>query len=436
MRISGGTAAAIAASIEQRLDAGKHGAGEPLPTVRDLAAILRVSPATVSAAYKLLRARGLVAGHGRRGTRVSPGHGSPPFTGPRSIPAGIVDLATGNPDSTLLPSIGPAFRSIEDDLKLYGDPPDRGRLVAFAASEFDADGVPARSVGVLSGAMDAIERVLREHLRSGDRVAIEDPAFPGLIDLIAASGYVAVPFDTDDDGPVPRSLHAALATGCRALIATPRAQNPTGAALSAGRAADLRRLLRGFPDVVLIENDYAAPVAGVPFQSLRVDGRLRWVVIRSTSKFLGPDLRVALMAGDDLTVGRVRGRQALGARWVSHVLQQLTVALWSDPSSGRLLARAAEIYMQRRLAALAALRDQGIAARGASGFNIWIPIRDESQVVHALSERGWAVAAGERFRLRTPPAIRVTVSTLQPADAGRFAADLAAALRVSPAASA
>jgi DNA-binding transcriptional MocR family regulator len=325
--------------------------------------------------------------------------------------------------------VGPALHAIEDDVRLYGDHAQTSGLAAFASAEFEADGVPARSIAVLSGAMDAVERVLREHLRPGDGVALEDPSFPGLIDLVSASGYVTVPFGTDEEGPLPAAVEAAAAGGCRAIITTPRAQNPTGAALSAARATELKRILRAFPEVVLIENDYAAPVAGATFHSLRADARSRWAVIRSTSKFLGPDLRVAVMAGDDLTMSRVRGRQALGARWVSHILQQLTLALWSDPSSGRRLARAGEIYTQRRIAALAALREHGIEARGASGFNIWIPVRDETGVVRAMEEKGWAVAPGERFRMRSRPGIRVTISTLQPQEAGRFAADLAAALR-------
>jgi DNA-binding transcriptional MocR family regulator len=428
MKISGRTAASIAASLEHHLHARKRGPGEALPTVRDLAATLHVSPATVAAAYKLLRTRGLVAGQGRRGTRVAVAPAAPAHPAAPLVPEGAVDLATGNPDPLLLPSVGPALHSIEADVRLYGDQPERGGLLAFASAEFEADGVPARSVAVLSGAMDAIERVLREYLRPGDSVAIEDPSFPGLIDLISASGYAAVPFGIDDEGPLPGEVQAA-ASGCRAIITTPRAQNPTGAALSPARATEVRRILRGFPEMLLIENDYAAPVAGARFHTLRADSRSRWAVIRSTSKFLGPDLRVALMAGDELTVGRVQGRQALGARWVSHILQQLALTLWSDPSSGRRLARAGEIYAQRRLAALAALREHGIDARGASGFNIWIPLRDEARVVRALAESGWAVAAGERFRIRSAPGIRVTISTLPPADAGRFAADLAAALR-------
>jgi DNA-binding transcriptional MocR family regulator len=260
-------------------------------------------------------------------------------------------------------------------------------------------------------------------------VAVEDPSFPGVIDLVAACGYVAVPFALDQEGPLPDAVAAAVARGCGAIIVTPRAQNPTGAAISVERAAELRRVLRRFPDVVLIENDYAAPVAGTAAQTLRNASHNRWAVVRSTSKFLGPDLRVAVMAGDDITVARVRGRQALGPRWVSHILQQLALALWADPSSGRRLARAGEIYAQRRKAALAALRAHGLDVEARSGVHVWIPARDEARVVRALAERGWAVAAGERFRVQSAPAIRVTTSTLQPADAERFAGDLAEALR-------
>ena len=435
MRVTGRTAESIAASLERRLYAGHGGAGEPLPTVRALAETLRVSPATVAAAYKLLRNRGLVAGQRRRGTRVAVPAPALARAMPPSVPEGTIDLASGNPDPLLLPDISTALRAIEADTRLYGGRDDRGDLLAFARGEFEADGIPPRFMAVLSGAMDAVERVLREHLRPGDGVGVEDPSFPGLLELIAASGYVAVPVEGDADGPRPERMQAAIRTGCRALIITPRAQNPTGAAVSAGRAADLKRVLRLVPDLLVIENDYAAPVSGAKFHGVRPDAHRRWSVIRSTSKFLGPDLRVALMTGDELTVNRVRARQALGARWVSHILQQLAVSLWSDPSRGRQLARAGDLYSQRRAAALAALREHGIDPTASSGFNLWVPVRDEVQVVPARARRGWAVAAGGRFRIRSGPGIRVTISTLPPAEAARFAADLAAALHPVRAAS-
>jgi DNA-binding transcriptional MocR family regulator len=421
----GATASAIAASVEDGIQEGRAAGGQSLPTVRELAGQLRVSPATVAAAYQLLRTRGLISGEGRRGTRVVQ---RPPVAtagGRIAIPEHAVDLMSGNPDPALLPSIGAALRAIDPGMPLYGDPPSHPRLVSFAASEFEQDGIPAAHVAVLGGALDAIERLLREFVRPGDAVAIEDPGFPGIRDLLAASGWTASPFDVDDAGPVPESFAAAVRRS-RAVIVTPRAQNPTGAVMTAARAAELRRIVGAHAGVPLIENDHGGPVSGAAAVTLCGAGSAHWAVIRSMSKFLGPDLRLAVVAGDRSTINRLQGRQALGVRWVSHVLQELALAMWSDPSSGRRLARAADVYAQRRSALVAALVEAGFEIRAPSGINVWVPVANEAHVVRALAERGWAVAPGERFRIRSPRGIRVTCAALEPADARRFAADLAA----------
>ena len=430
--IAGATAAAIARSIEQGLHRGRTGPGDPLPTVRDLAEGLKVSPATVAAAYKVLRHRGLISGHGRRGTLVARRAPTPLSSSASREPAatGVIDLTTGNPDPALLPPLAPALGAVSPEPRLYGAPQHIRPLVTFAAGEFEADGIDSRFVTVVSGALDGIERILREHLRPGDHVAVEDPAFPGLLDLLKASAFLVIPFGLDDEGPLPQEVDAALRRRCHAIVITPRAQNPTGAAMTERRARELQRILRRYPEVVLIENDYAGPISGAPPMTL-TGGAERWTVIRSTSKFLGPDLRVAVMAGDELTVSRVQGRQSLGARWVSGILQQLALAMWSDPSSGRRLARAADIYAQRRTALLDALASRGIEARGRSGLNVWVPVREESVVTHALADRGWAVAAGERFRVASPPAVRVTIATLASPDTERFADAVADVMRPS-----
>jgi len=425
--IRGRSASAIASSIEAAIEAGKLPLDQRLPTIRDLARNLEVSPVTVAAAYRLLRSRGLTVGEGRRGT-ILRRLGRAGLTNSRAArsPLGLVDLVTGNPDVAFLPAIGPALRSLDAGMRLYDGAAELPALAAFAASEFEADGLPPGPVAVTHGSLDAIERVLREHTRAGDHVAVEDPAFPALVDLLDSLGLTPAPFAVDDEGPVTESMARAVAPRVAAVLVSLRAHNPTGAAISESRASALTRVLRHRPRALVIELDDASEVAGTAGSTL-TKGRDRWAVVKSTSKWLGPDLRVAVMTGDRATIARVRRRQAVSVRWVSHLLQRLTLALWSDPASGRLFARAAEAYAERRQALLDALAAHDIAAHGRSGLNVWIPVREETTTVQLLAERGWAVAAGERFRLRSAPAIRVTTSALLPADARRFAADLAAA---------
>jgi DNA-binding transcriptional MocR family regulator len=205
------------------------------------------------------------------------------------------------------------------------------------------------------------------------------------------------------------------------VIATPRGQNPTGAAVDEERARELHEVLAPHPEVLVVEDDYVAAVAGAPYVSLH-DANPRWVVIRSLSKVIGPDLRIALVAGDERTIGRVEGRQLLGPGWVSHLLQQAAAELWSASSTKKLLARATRVYAERRQALVDALAERGIDARGSTGLGVWIPVEEEAAAVQQLLDRGWAVSPGERFRFRTPPGIRVTTAGLKPVEARELAA--------------
>jgi DNA-binding transcriptional MocR family regulator len=150
------------------------------------------------------------------------------------------------------------------------------------------------------------------------------------------------------------------------------------------------------------------------------------------SKSLGPDLRLAVLAGDEVTVARVAGRQALGTGWVSYQLQELVAELWADPSVARVLRHAAEVYARRGEALRSALRAHGIEASGRSGFSSWVPTADEDGVASSLAEAGWAVAPGQRFRMAAPPVVRISFAALDAADAATFAADFARALRHQP----
>src|SRR5207248_6994821 len=103
----------------------------------------------------------------------------------------------------------------------------------------------------------AIERSLDSQLTPCDRVRIEDPGYHRTMDLLAAQGLIAEPVRVDERGPIPASVSEAIKRGIRALIVTPRAQNPTGAAIDPKRAAELQKIFAREPDLLVIEDDHA-----------------------------------------------------------------------------------------------------------------------------------------------------------------------------------
>jgi DNA-binding transcriptional MocR family regulator len=424
--IRGSDASEIVASVERAVAAGELTPSRQLPTVRALAVHLRVSPTTVAAAYRTLKLRGIISGAGRRGTMVNP---MPPLV-TRSAPtvaADVRNLAAGGPDPSLLPTLPPTLPHAFSR-HWYGEPYNRSDLLKMGMQMFEGDGIPAGPIAVTSGALDAIERLLQANLRIGDRVAVEDPGYPPLLDLVAAVGLHAQPFPIDESGPVPAELSRLLKAGVAAAIITPRAQNPTGAALDPGRVDELRRVLRQHLDLMLIEDDHAGPVAGAPALTLCESSRSRWAIVRSLSKSLGPDLRVALVTGDEMSIARLEGRQRLGPGWVSHLLQELAVGLWFDPGTARLVRKAEESYTRRRNEMLDALAGHGIAAVGRSGFNVWVPVPEEFAVVQSMLVAGWAISAGERYRIKSAPAVRISIGTLMAREAEQIALDLARSL--------
>ncbi|MEU4421384.1 aminotransferase class I/II-fold pyridoxal phosphate-dependent enzyme [Actinoplanes sp. NPDC024001] len=436
-QVTGETAAEISASIESGIVHGDWVSGAALPSVRALAESLHVSPATVAKAYQELRQRGVIETEGRRGTRV---RARPALAVPRSgarlpAPAGLRDLSTGEPDIRLLPPLGPLLAVVAAETgppQAYATAVTMPELIEAARPRLLAQGIPVEEAtfAVTAGALDSIERVLIAHLRPGDAVAVEDPGWAGLIDLIAALGMRVLPFAVDAEGPDPGQLAAALQAGARAVVITVRAQNPTGAAVSAERAARLRELLAGHPEVVVIEDDHAAELAE---QAPHCVGPVTrsWAFVRSASKPFGPDLRIAVLAGDETTVARVVGRMRIGMGWVSTTLQRLLLRLWQDPGVTAQVATAAESYARRRRALRDELRAFGIPATGDSGINVWIPVPDETLAVAAMRDAGYAVAPGSIFRVRSESAIRITISALDEAEIPELARAVAAAVRPS-----
>lgn len=431
-RLDSGTARDLANAVGRAISDGVLRPGTRLPPIRTVAVELALSPTTVSSGWAILSRAGTIRTDGRRGTTVvdtstvQAGRYRQALEEPDA--AFRIDLSTGVPDPALLPSLSGALAALTTagTPGSYLDEPVLPELREILRADWPYD---ADELTIVDGAMDGLDLVARSALRFGDRVAVEDPTFPPLVDLLETVGARIVALPMDDAGPDPAGLADALRAPLAAVVLQPRAQNPTGVSLGPDRARSLAAAIEGTPTLV-VEDDSAGPASVSEPASLG-----RWlpeqtVHLRSFSKSHGPDLRLAAMSGPSDVLAAVAARRRNGQGWSSRLLQRILLSLLSDDTACAAVAAARLEYARRRRLVVDALGNAGVPVGGTDGINIWVPVHDESAAIVRLASHGIGVSPGAPFRIG-PPApghIRVTVGLLADQH-DEVAAELVAAAR-------
>jgi DNA-binding transcriptional MocR family regulator len=422
----------IAGAISRLITTGDLAPGDRLPTVRDLAADLGVSPATVSHAWRTLAAAGLIVSRGRSGSfvRSLPREWLPRrYRGLDGSADAALDLSRGTPDADLLPDLAPALSRISSRAGIlsYQLKPDIPELHDLLRSTWPS---PVESITVTNGALDAIDRALGTLVRYGDRVLVEDPTFPPFIDLFEHYGIEPVGVPLDASGPIPADFARALGTAPTVVLLQPRAHNPTGVSMTPERVAELAGLLarsRTAANAVVIEDDHSGEISARPTVSFSTYLPERTLHVRSFSKSHGPDLRIGALGGPRDLVDRVVARRLLGPGWTSRMVQALVFELLTHPDSTAEVRAARDAYADRQSRMTAALAAHGVDVIVGDGINMWLPVDDERSAIVHLAATGIRVAPGGPFQLgETRAHVRVTVGGVQ-GDLERVAAELAAA---------
>lgn len=425
----------IAAAVARLITSGDLAPGDRLPTVRELAADLGVSPATVSHAWQALSGVGLIISRGRSGSfvRSAPRRWLPPrFQGlAGQLEATRLDLSTGTPDPELLPALGPAFSRVSTRAGTvsYLDQPVIPELEAVLRATW---AYPVEAITVVDGALDAISRAMEIVVRFGDRVVVEDPGFPPIFDLLEHFGAVRVPVGLDEEGMRPDLLEEALTLRPAAIVLQPRAQNPAGRSLTATRARELAQVIRRSRharDAIVIEDDHSGEISAVSDVSLGTWLPGQVLHIRSFSKSHGPDLRIAAVGGPVEIIDQLVARRILGPGWTSRMLQTMLHDLLTDPISVSKVADARRVYRARQRRLSAELAEHRVALPPADGINTWLPVADERAAIVQLAAAGIRVAAGTPFQADTSGSfVRVTAGMVRD-DFGFVAENLASAAR-------
>lgn len=424
------TASEIFEKIRIRVRTGELRPGETLPPVREMAATLGVNRNTVAFAYKKLVAAGIAVANGRNGTSIRKTDGVPEQEGvpPQTM---LTDASGGNPHPDMLPSVPLLLEGVTGTPRLYGEPVINGELEKFAREWFRRDAPAEFGLNLTHGAVDAIERLVMGYLAGGEKIAVEDPCFLSSINTVRSMGYVPAGVPVDQYGLVPDALETALEGGAQVLIVTPRAHNPTGCSLTAARAAEIQGVLSRYPHVLIIVDDHFSLVSTSPYHNVIPDGWRHWALIRSLSKSLGPDLRMAFVASDPETSLRLAQRLAAGTNWVSHILQDMAAKALTSAKVQHQLETAARFYQRRRKLFISQLRAHGLdTGREYDGLNIWLPLHQSPEmIVERLRIKGWIVRAGDVFSLGYQKhALRVSVSGPDENGLSLLAAEIAAAI--------
>nr|WP_318762757.1 aminotransferase class I/II-fold pyridoxal phosphate-dependent enzyme [Aminobacter niigataensis] len=404
----------IAVETSALIRAGSLTMGTKLPPVRDLAFALGVSPATISDAWSELRKQKIITGRGRNGSWVSGDHiAARPFRLAQSGDYGehVLDLSKAGPDPALLPPLVEALRhgASAANLNSY----ERIRILPELRDAVQGSW-PYRPEAFLatSGGYNAVYTVLHAFFVPGSHIAIEDPTALRLLDILEDLGARILPVKSDRDGPLPASLAAAMAHKPAAFLFQPRLHSVTCQTVSQQRIGELANVLEG-SDTLIIEDDGIAAIATSPATSLGGVLPDQVIHIRSFSKTLGPDLRLAILSSSTKLVDQIQSFRSFGAGWTSRILQSAAAWLLNDADTLGSIDKARKVYRQRRTELSEALAKRGIPLPDGEGFCLWVPVQSEQFALITLAARGIAVQPGSKFLINPTHHIRVSTSTLE-----------------------
>jgi GntR family transcriptional regulator / MocR family aminotransferase len=366
--------AQLEASLREAIRGGRLGAGERLPSSRELARALGVSRGMVQECYGQLLAEGYLTSRTGSATRVADisgqQAGDEPAAGPAVTPSApppgqlIADFAPGVPDLSSFPRTDWAWavkqactQAASADLG-YGDP--RGSsllrevLAGYLRRVRAAAASPAR-ITICTGFAQGINLVLRALARQGDVtcVAFEDPGYGSAqadetVRAVLAMGIGVTYVPVDEHGLVVGGLAASRA---QAVVVTPAHQSPTGVVLSPARRQALTDWARRGGGYV-IEDDYDSefrydkePVGAL--QGLAPD---QVFLLGTTSKALAPAVRLGWVHAPSRLCAAVAAEKEMSDRG-SCTLDQLALAtLLTTGRYDRHLRRMRTVYAARRTA--------------------------------------------------------------------------------------
>jgi GntR family transcriptional regulator/MocR family aminotransferase len=440
---------------------GRLAAGAPLPSSRELAALLSLSRNTVTSAYLQLMDEGFLQARPRSGVFVAPD--ARPIAAPPAEPLSgasgqsgrapqwaarvrrsLVDRPTlAKPDQWreypypfIYGTYDPQLFPTEDFRECCARSLARSQLPHWTP-DFETDDVPdlieqirtrllpkrgvfalPSEIIVTVGAQHAYYLLADALFDESTRVGLEEPGHPHARTSFSLRRPKWVEIGVDEEGLVVDAL-----PGVDYLFVTPSHQSPTTATLSLERRQWLLRKAE-LQDFVIIEDDYEAEnlYEGEPMPALKsLDKSCRVIYVGSVSKSLSPVLRLGYVVAPAPLIRELRAIRHAMVRHPSAFLQH-AYALFLSLGHHESHARRVNAAMQERLAAAAQALRQHLPdfefTLPQGGGSVWVRAPawvDAAELASIARHHGVLIEPGEVFFANPPypcPFFRLRLSSI------------------------
>lgn len=427
---------ALSRALRDAIRCGNLPANSQLPTVRDLAWRLQLTPGTVARAYQLATQEGLLAATVGRGTFVaaqSPRLGpTQPLYAERETggTTGLVDLrAPQVPDVGQVQAFRQALLEMAESTGLgwldytsqSGEAPLRAEVVGWMGDRILGP-IGPEDVALTHGGQNAISLIFDCCLR-GERpvVLIEDLAYPGFRYAARAARAEVIAVEIDEQGIVPAALEAACRRhGAQVLCLTTEAQNPTTGRMPVERRQEIAEIARAY-DLQILEDDcYSVAISDIP--SLRALAPERVWLVGSVSKTLSAALRFGyvICPSGMGEAGRLTAQHGFFA--LSRPVADLMLRLFQSGDAARIRERVQAEFAARLQILVNHLGAFDLGWQAGVPF-VWLRLPlgwRASTFLRTAEARGVLVRSADEYALihgRAPNAVRIAIAAGVPREA-------------------
>ena len=278
----------------------------------------------------------------------------------------------------------------------YGQAQGYQPLVEHLEKEMALSGIPMEEgqndIIITAGFRRALDIVLGYVLQPGQRVAIESPSYPGLLNVLIAKRVDFIPIPMDSDGMDTEYLEGVVRRGeISAIITIPTYHNPTGTTMGQSKREHLLSIAERF-NLPIIEDDWGRHlryegIAPPPLKALDPGGYV--IHIGTFSKVFLPGMRIGwITCPADISVPLVMTKMGLDSS-DSFFLQSLLYELIAKGHFAKHVRKSLREYKLRRAAMVETLREclpSGCKFQEPKGgFCIWLELPAQFNSLPLLS---------------------------------------------------